>query len=40
MLTSEHFTARLKLANENDIANFVKKADFDKKLKDLTSKKS
>ena len=43
MLTSEHFTARLKqakLANKNDIANFVKKADFYKKLKDLTSKKS
>ena len=35
-LTSENFTARLKqanLASKNDIANFVKKTDFDEKLK-------
>ena len=35
-LSSENFTARLKqanLANRNDIANFVKKPDFDNKLK-------
>ena len=35
-LTSENFTARMKqasLASKNDIANFVKKTDFDIKLK-------
>ena len=35
---SEHFTARLaqaNLASKNDIANFVKKTDFDDKLKML-----
>ena len=35
-LTAENFTARLAQANLvsiNDIANFVKKADFDNKLK-------
>ena len=39
-LTSKHFTARLKLANlarKSDIANFVKKTNFDNKLKDVTS---
>ena len=42
-LTSEHFTARLKqtnLASKSNIANFVKKADFDNKLKDVTSNKN
>ena len=42
-LTSKHFTARLKQANlvsKNDIANFVKKTDFDNKLKDVTSNKN
>ena len=37
-LTSENFTARLKQANlpsKSDIANFVKKTDFDNKLKNL-----
>ena len=37
-LTSDKFTARLaqaNLANKSDIANFVKKADFDDKLKNL-----
>ena len=41
-LTSEKFSARLKqanLANKNDIANFVKKTDFDK-LKNVTSNKN
>ena len=35
MVTAENFTARLKqkLATKEDIANFVKKADFDNKLK-------
>ena len=36
--TSEHFTTRLvqaNLANENDIDAFVKKTDFDDKLKIL-----
>ena len=28
------------LANKNDIANFVKKTDFDNKLKDITSNKN
>ena len=40
-LTSENFTARLAQANlpsENDIANFVKKTDFDNKLKILNEK--
>ena len=35
MLTADNFTARLKqanLASKNDIANFVKKIDFDNKL--------
>ena len=38
-LTAENFTARLKkasLASKSDIANFVKKTDFDNKLKDVT----
>ena len=38
-LTSENFASRLASANlaiKNDIANFVKKADFDDKLKDLS----
>ena len=42
-LTSENFTARLKqanLASKGDIANFVKKTDFDNKLKDVTSNKN
>ena len=42
-LTSEKFTARLaqaNLASKNDIANFVKKTDFDNKLKDVTSNKN
>ena len=37
-LISDNFTARLKQANstcKNDIANFVKKIDFDDKLKNL-----
>ena len=37
-LTSGHFTARLaqeKLAGKSDIANFVKKTDFDGKLINL-----
>ena len=37
-LTAENFTARLKqanLASKSDIANFVKKIDFDDKLKNL-----
>ena len=39
-VTSENFTARLKqtnLASKGDIANFVKKTDFDNKLKEVTS---
>ena len=39
-LTSENFAARLKqanLASKRDIANFVKKASFDEKLKTVTS---
>ena len=42
-LTSENFTARLKQANlvsKNDIVNFVKKTDFYKKLKNVTSNKN
>ena len=42
-LTSENFTARLKqanLASKSDIANFVKKTDFDNKLKDVASNKN
>ena len=37
-LTSENFAAKLaqaNLASENDIANFVKKADFDGEFKNL-----
>ena len=37
-LTAEHFSARVAQANvasKNDIANFVKKIDFDNKLKNL-----
>ena len=40
-LTAESFAARLaqaKLASKNDIANFVKKTDFDNKLKNLNKK--
>ena len=40
-LTSENFAARLTQANlssKNDIANFVKKTDFDDKLKNLNRK--
>ena len=42
-LTSENFTARLNqasLASKSDIANWVKKTDFDNKLKDVTSNKN
>ena len=42
-LTPENFTARLKqenLVSKNDVANFVKKTDFDEKLKTLTSNKN
>ena len=41
-LTSENFTVRLKQVNfqsKNDIANFIKKTDFDIKLKNVTSNK-
>ena len=41
-LTSENFTARLKqanLASKNDIANFIKKTDFDESLKTVLLKK-
>ena len=41
-LTSEDFTARLKqanLASKNDIANFIKKTDFDESLKTVLPKK-
>ena len=40
MLTSEHFTGRLEQANlaKNDVANFVRKAGFEYKLKDLDKK--
>ena len=40
---AEIFTLRLKranLASKSDIANFVKKADFDNKLEDVTSNKN
>ena len=40
---SENFAARLKqanLASKNNIANLVKKTDFDNKLKDVTSNKN
>ena len=40
--TLEHFTARLSqpnLASENDIVNFVKKTDFDNKVKNVTPNK-
>ena len=42
-LTSENFTARLKqsnLASKIDIANFLKKKDFNNKIKDVTSNKN
>ena len=42
-LTSENFTARLKqgnLGSKNDIADFVKKKDFDDKPKNVTSNKN
>ena len=42
-LTSENFTASLKqanLASKNDTVNFVKKKDFDNKIKDVTSSKN
>ena len=42
-LTSENFTARLKQANllsKSDIFNFVKKTDFDNKIKGITSSKN
>ena len=42
-LTSENFTARLKqanLASKNDIANFIKKTDFDNNLKMLHQTKT
>ena len=40
-LTAEHFAARLaqsNLASNNDIANFVKKTDFDDKPKKILKK--
>ena len=40
-LTTENFAARLaqaNLASESDIANFVKKTDFDEKLKNFNKK--
>ena len=40
-LTSKHFTARLaqaNLASKNDIANFIKKINFDDDLKSLNKK--
>ena len=42
-LTSENFTTRLiqaNLASKSDIANFVKKTDFDNKLKNVRSNKN
>ena len=42
-MTSESFTARLNqanLASKNGIANFVKKTNFDEKLKTVTSDKN
>ena len=41
-ITPEHFTASLKqatLSSKSDITNFVKKRDFDNKLKTVTSNK-
>ena len=41
MLTAENFPARsaqADLATKSNIANFVNKTDFDKKLKDLNKK--
>ena len=43
MLTSVRFTGRLKqanLASRSDIANLVKKTDFDNKLKHVASNKN
>ena len=40
-LTVENFAARLKqanLASKNDIADFIKQTDFDKKLRNLCKK--
>ena len=40
-LTADNFTARLaqaNLASKDDIANFVKKTDFDNELKNLNKK--
>ena len=40
-LTAENFAARLtqvNLASKNDISNFIKKTDFDYKLKNLSKK--
>ena len=42
-LTSENFTTRLiqaNLASKSDIANFIKKTDFDNKLKNVRSNKN
>ena len=42
-LTSENFTAKLKqanLASKHAFANFVKRTDFDNKLKNVTSSKN
>ena len=42
-LTSRNFTARLKQENltiKNDVASFVKKTNFDNKLKNVTSNKN
>ena len=40
-LTTENVAARqANLASKNDITNFVKKTDFDNKLKDVTSRKN
>ena len=43
MFSAETFASRLKqrnLASKNDIVNFVKKSDFDNKLKDVISNKN
>ena len=40
-LTVENFAARLKqanLASKNDIADFIKQTDFDKKLRNMSKK--
>ena len=40
---TKYFSARLKptkLANKSDIVNYVKKTDFDNKLKDVTTYKN